>query len=504
VWDELNTTFSTKKPQSFIFDMQTENINTLILDLVKIPNETEWIEFKQNNEDPDKIGEYISALANSAMLHQQQTAYIVWGVDDKKHSIVGTDFKPKLQKIGNQELENYLSCLLSPKIDFRIYELDVYDKKMVLFKIPSASSLPIGFKGVEYIRVGSYKKKLKDHPEKERELWQLFSNHTFEKAIAIEDITTNEVVKLLDYPGYFQITQQNLPDDKIAIIDRLLSEKFIIPRLGDKFDVTNLGAILFAKNLSEFDRLGRKSVRVVFYQGRDRTQTQRELRKEGYAIAFERIIIAIDDRLPQNEHIGRAFRASVKMYPEIAIRELIANALIHQDFSISGTGPIIEVFEDRIEITNPGVPLIDTMRFIDNPPQSRNESLASFMRRINICEERGSGIDKVIKNIEIFQLPAPNFAAIDKFTKSTLFAYQKLNNMSKDDKVRACYQHACLRFVSNDQMTNSSLRERFSIEDKNYSIASRIISDTLEAGLIKPFDPGNTSKRHAKYVPCWA
>jgi ATP-dependent DNA helicase RecG len=485
--------------------MQAENLKSLILNLVKIPHETEWIEFKRNNQNPDEIGEYISALANSAMLHQQPMAYVVWGVDDENHAIVGTDFKPKLQKVGNQELENYLSCLLSPKIDFRIHELEIEEKRMVLFALPAASSLPISFKGFEYIRVGSYKKKLKDHPEKERELWQLFSNHTFEKAVAIENVTANEILKLIDYPGYFQITQQNLPDDKNAIIDRLLSEKFIISRLVDRFDITNLGAILFAKNLGDFDRLGRKLVRVVFYQGRDRTQTQRELTwAEGYAIAFEKIIIAIDDRLPQNEHIGRAFRTSMKMYPEIAIRELIANALIHQDFSISGTGPMIEVFEDRIEITNPGVPLIDTMRFIDNPPQSRNESLASFMRRINICEERGSGIDKVVKHIEIFQLPAPDFAAIDKFTKSTLFAYQKLNNMSKNDKVRACYQHACLRFVSNDQMTNSSLRERFSIDDKNYSIASRIISDTLEAGLIKSFDPDNTSKKHAKYVPCWA
>jgi ATP-dependent DNA helicase RecG len=485
--------------------MQAENLKSLILNLVKIPHETEWIEFKRNNQNPDEIGEYISALANSAMLHQQPMAYVVWGVDDENHLIVGTDFKPKLQKVGNQELENYLSCLLSPKIDFRIHELEIEEKRMVLFALPAASSLPISFKGCEYIRVGSYKKKLKDHPEKEKELWQLFSNHTFEKAVAIENVTANEILKLIDYPGYFQITQQNLPDDKNAIIDRLLSEKFIISRLVDRFDITNLGAILFAKNLGDFDRLGRKLVRVVFYQGRDRTQTQRELTwAEGYAIAFEKIIIAIDDRLPQNEHIGRAFRTSMKMYPEIAIRELIANALIHQDFSISGTGPMIEVFEDRIEITNPGVPLIDTMRFIDNPPQSRNESLASFMRRINICEERGSGIDKVVKHIEIFQLPAPDFAAIDKFTKSTLFAYQKLNNMSKNDKVRACYQHACLRFVSNDQMTNSSLRERFSIDDKNYSIASRIISDTLDAGLIKPFDPDNTSKKHAKYIPCWA
>ena len=183
--------------------MQAENLKSLILNLVKIPHETEWIEFKRNNQNPDEIGEYISALANSAMLHQQPMAYLVWGVDDQNHAIVGTDFKPKLQKVGNQELENYLSCLLSPKIDFRIHELEIEDKRMVVFALPAASSLPISFKGIEYIRVGSYKKKLKDHPEKERELWQLFSNHTFEKAVAIENVTANEVLKLIDYPGYF-------------------------------------------------------------------------------------------------------------------------------------------------------------------------------------------------------------------------------------------------------------------------------------------------------------
>ena len=110
------------------------------------------------------------------------------------------------------------------------------------------------------------------------------------------------------------------------------------------------------------------------------------------------------------------------MYPEIAVRELVANALIHQDFAISGTGPMVEIFPDRIEITNPGTPLIDTLRFIDEPPRSRNQALASLIRRVNICEERGSGVDKVVFQVELFQLPAPDFQVTATHTKAVLYA----------------------------------------------------------------------------------
>ena len=95
------------------------------------------------------------------------------------------------------------------------------------------------------------------------------------------------------------------------------------------------------------------------------------------------------------------------MYPELAVRELVANAVIHQGFSLRGTGLMIEMFADRMEITNPGEPLIQTERFIDSPPRSRNEALASFMRWVGVCEERGSGFDKVVSMTELYQLPAP-------------------------------------------------------------------------------------------------
>lgn len=192
------------------------------------------------------------------------------------------------------------------------------------------------------------------------------------------------------------------------------------------------------------------------------------------------------------------------MYPEIAVRELVANAIVHQDLSITGTSPTVEIFTDRVEITNPGSPLIEPLRFIDEPPRSRNEDTAALLRRLKICEERGSGIDKVIFNIELFQLPAPEFRVTNNSVVATLFSARKLNEMDRADKIRACYQHACLRYVSREVMTNASFRKRLGIEDQNYATASRIIADAIEAGLVKPRDPENTSRKHASYVPFWA
>jgi predicted HTH transcriptional regulator len=190
------------------------------------------------------------------------------------------------------------------------------------------------------------------------------------------------------------------------------------------------------------------------------------------------------------------------MYPEIAIRELVANALIHQDLSVKGF-PMIEIFSDRIEISNPGNPLITPERFIDSYI-SRNEKLADLMRRMGFCEEKGSGLDKVIFYNELYQLPPINVITDENRTRVTIFSYKKLNDLDKREKIRACYQHSCLKWVSNEKMTNQSLRARFSIDDKNAAIASRIIKDTFEVDMIKEDDPNNKSRKHRSYVPFWA
>ncbi len=484
--------------------MLESELNTLLQRLLGLSRETEWVEWKVNDFKPDDIGEYLSALSNASALHDQDFGYIVWGIENVSLRIVGTRFRPRQERIGNEELENWLATLLAPRIDFRIHEFTAEGHPVVVFEVPPATHTPVSFKGVEYIRVGSYKKKLKEHPEKERALWATFDRTTFEQGIALSGASSEDVLGLLDYPAFFEMTSQILPDGHTSVLNRLADEQLVLDR-GGSFDITNLGAILFARDLNQFRRTGRKVLRVIMYAGTSRVQTIREQAgTKGYALGFEGAVDYISAQLPQNEQIEQALRREVRMYPEIAIRELVANALIHQDFSISGAGPMVEIFSDRIEITNPGRPLIPTDRFIGPPPRSRNETLASLARRLNMCEERGSGIVKAITAIELYQLPAPVFKADMDSTRAILFAHKKLNEMDRDDRVRACYQHACLRVASRTVMTNNSLRKRFAISDNNAAQASRIIRDALDAKLIKEFDPTNKSRRQSRYVPSWA
>ena len=234
---------------------------------------------------------------------------------------------------------------------------------------------------------------------------------------------------------------------------------------------------------------------------RANTVTHRTDSQRGYAAGFKGLVEYIDGLLPRNEHIGKAFREEQPLYPSIAIRELVANALIHQDMTIMGAGPLIELFSDRMEITNPGKPLVSPDRFLDLPPRSRNEVLASLMRRMRLCEEQGTGIDKVIFHVELHQLPPPDFRTEGDAVRTVLFAPRRFAEMTPDERIRACYQHAALRFVSGERMKNSTLCERFGIDPKNASQASVIIGQCQKAGLIRPADPTHP---RSGYVPFWA
>jgi ATP-dependent DNA helicase RecG len=481
-----------------------EYLNGLITELRKLPNETGCVEFKENNSSPEDIGEYLSALSNAAALQNKANGYVVWGIKDDTHEVIGTSFKPAKTKRGNEDLEGWLTRLLSPQLHFHFYELTYEGFPVVILEIPRAHASPTQFQGVEYIRVGSYRKKLKDHPQIERNLWRVFDTTPFEELTALDHVDAATVLTALDYPSFFELLEQPLPTDREKILSRLADDLIIVPDSAGKWNITNLGAILFARDLHEFKTLARKAIRIIVYEGKGRLKTLREKASQrGYAAGFERLVELVNALLPRTEVVGQSLRREVPVYPEPAIRELIPNALIHQDFSITGSGPMIEIFSDRMEITNPGLPLVQTDRFLDSPPRSRNEALASFMRRLGICEERGSGVDKVVSQTEIYQLPAPVFETPPDSTRAILFAHKALKDMDRTERSHACYLHACLRYVERDPMTNSSLRARFGISEPNKAMASRVIADALKDGLIKPADP-TQGRKYAKYLPHWA
>ena len=477
---------------------------SVVKELCKLPTETEWVEFKHNRADPEDVGEYLSALANSSALEGKLKAYLIWGIDDKTHDIIGTTFNYREVKVGNEELESWLLRLLSPKIDFNFIELSIEGKSVTLLEIGSAFRHPVQFKNIEYVRVGSYKKKLKDFQEKERELWRIFDNKPFEQGIAKDNLGDEEVVALLDYPRYFSLLSIPLPDSRGGIIEALAADSLVVKSANERWDITNLGAVLFANDLTQFSSIKRKVIRVIQYKGEDRVNTIREQSMtKGYAGGFQELIDFINTVIPSNEVVGKALRKDVPMFPDLAIRELVANTLIHQDFYITGTAPMIEIFTNRIEITNPGKPLVNTDRFLDSPPKSRNEALASLMRRIGVCEERGSGVDKVIFETEFYQLPAPLFEETPEHTRAVLFSHIDFKEMCKEDRIRACYLHSCLQYVRRKYMTNSSLRERFGVEESKGAQMTRIINGATTEGLIKKVG-AITSRKVAKYWPYWS
>ena len=479
-------------------------LSSLVRELCHLPEESEWVEFKVNNWNPRETGEYISALANGAALNERPSAYLVWGVQNGSHDVVGTGFHHAAEKKGNEPLESWLLRLLNPKINFCFHEVIVDGKMVVILEIAPATSIPVSFSGTEYVRIGSVKKPLKEAPDRERQLWRIFDKTPFERIVAVERVGGDDVIRLLDYPAYFDLLGLPLPTDRDKIFAAFVEDRLIKQSQAGGWDITNLGALLLAKRLSEFQMVRRKAMRVIQYPGTGRTETSKEqVVEKGYAAGFEGLIGYINGLVPSNEVIGQALRKTVPMFPELAVRELVANALIHQDMSVTGAGPTVEIFSDRIEITNPGEPLVDTRRFVDTPPKSRNETLASLMRRFGICEERGSGIDKVVFQVELFQLPAPLFEAPSGFTRTVLFAHKALSDMEKTDRVRACYLHACLKHVMRDYLTTASLRKRFGVEEKNKAAVSRYIKEAVGSGEIRPFDE-DAARKLMKYVPYWA
>ncbi len=316
-------------------------------------------------------------------------------------------------------------------------------------------------------------------------------------------LSAADVARVLDTSKYFHLLKLPQPDSEEALLDRLTREGIII-RESAGYAVTNLGAILLARHLDSIDSIGRKAPRVISYAGKGKMSTNRKLTiARGYAASFEDLIDLVELQTPVREVIERALRRDQRAYPLIAIRELVANALIHQDLGVSGASVMIEIYADRIEISNPGQPGVQPERFIDEY-RCRNEQLADLMRRFGICEEKGSGIDKVVQAVEERHLPAPEFRVDSVRTTCILHGPRDFSEMSREDRVRACYQHCCLRYVSNESMTNQSLRERFRLTEGQAALASQVIAATQAAGRIKLDGAVAHSKRYARYLPFWA
>jgi predicted HTH transcriptional regulator len=368
-------------------------------------------------------------------------------------------------------------------------------------------SVPSRLKGTAYHLDGKYLMRSGESlvPMSEDQLRKIFAEG---KPDWLEEhsktgLAVDEVIGLLDTQTFFELLRLPYPTDRNGVIDRLTSER-LVEQIGNTYSIRRLGGLLLAKKIAEFPDLSRKAPRVVVYPGKSKLDTKLDqIGTMGYAVGFQRLVNFVMSQMPQNEAIKNALRTEIKLVPEIVIRELVANAMIHQDFSITGATTVVDIYSNRIDISNPGQPIVPAERFIDGY-QSRNERLADFMRRMRICEEKGSGIDKVVHAAEFYQLPAPSFVSDDVRTQVTIYGPAKIAAMDRADRIRACYQHCALKYVMSERMTNQSLRQRFGLPESKSAIASQAIAATVDAGMIKLDEKVGTSKKYARYVPFWA
>lgn len=416
--------------------------------------------------------------------------------------MVGTNFKPLVEKANGQPYQFWLAGQISPSLALSFHEADVLGKHVVVLEIPAAERVTTKYRGIAYFRIGEATPPLADHPSYEEAIVAKITAFNWESGAAASFMTGADVLRFLDYRLYFNRLKLPVPESDSSILEALAADKLVKLDVGGRWNILNLGAALFAHKLDDFDRTKRKVLRVVRYSGRSKAAKATETPiLSGYVHGFEVLLELLAATLPKSEELGRALRVEHPVYPETAIRELVANALIHQDMSITGSGPMIDVYDDRMEITNPGAPLVDPNRFLDSPPRSRNEAMASLLRRVGMCEERGSGVRKVISAIEVFQLPAPEFTGYGDSVRVTLFAPMKFSEMDTAGRVRACYQHAVLQYLTHQKMTNATLRKRFGIGKNNAAQVSGVIKQALESRQIRPSEPW--SPRQGHYLPVW-
>lgn len=462
-------------------------------------NELDWK--AALSPDKKRLTEHLSAFAN-----QPGGGFLIFGVD-ANGTPCGVDEKTvattvnQLANLGRQGLE--------PPVVLD-HAVEDYESVRLLFVHMMESAVkPVHLrgKGLEeaFIRSGGTTRRAA-----RQEIGTLMLNSRtprWEELHASVLLADDQFGALLSVEPIFKILERPATTTREETLEWMAQERFIAREPAGGGYVTNLGAIATARKLADFSDLSRKAVRVVVYDGLNKAKTKQEQEGvKGYAISFQGLMQFVMSLLPQSEAIEQALRKKRTVYPEIALREIIANALIHQDFTITGAGPLIEIFDDRIEVSNPGglLPSKQLDRLIGTQPESRNEQLARAFRRYKICEERGSGLLKAGIQVELYGLPPMEFAAGTNHFKVTLYTPRTFAQMSARERLRACYQHAVLKYYSDSAMTNTSLRERLKMPERQRSMVSVLIQQAIDKKLIKPADPENKSKKFAEYVPIWA
>ena len=484
-------------------EKEKAQLNRLLQQSLESPSPQEFneLDWKQNlSHKNERLKEHLSAFSN-----HPGGGYLIFGVDDSGLPIGLSSHDAKLvaQKLGNIAREG-----LEPPIGIKALDIKYRDKTLTAIRIPESLEKPVRKKGSpleqSFIRAGGQTRRMSSQElrialigSRSLRFEELPAAITKE---AIEDLNTgfdfSEILRRLNRPSG--------PKDPTDF--EFLHANKLLTRTENDFFPTNLGVFCAAKDLNRFHGYERFAIRVTHYTGSSKISARSDrFFNAGYTHSLDSLIGHIMGLLPHTEILKRATRVEVPIIPEVAVREIVCNAVIHRDYSKTGSYITVDVFDDRIEVTNPGglLPNLKVDRLIDHPSEARNEVLADLMRKLNFCEERGHGIDKAVSATEFHGLPPIRFFSMIDYFTVTLYAPRKFKEMQKEERIDAVYQHACLNFVAQKKTTNATVRQRFQFDDNQTTKITRLFTEAIEAGKIKLANP-KASPRDMHYVPYWS
>ncbi len=474
-----------------------EKAKSLLHDsLHPVPAELNPLDWKSGlSPDNERLAQHISAFANYS-----GGGVFAFGVnnDASLSSISQEKADTIITKLGNIASNRlYIPIQLEHSIE------DVEGNAILFVYVPEQIEKPVYLRGGtiydSYYRSAGQTRKMSK--AQVRSMIAKSQGLSFELMTAKEGLSPQQVLSLLNFNKFLELSGKPLPQDLTSIVSLMADYRLCEEDTGG-WNITNMGALLFANKLSDFPNLESKAIIIRKYVGNSNLELDFEKRcVAGYAVELEELTDFISDNTPKREIIDGPIRKTVAYYPKVAIRELLANAMVHQQLFETGMAVTVEIFSDRLAITNPGSCLNDITRLIDLPPYSRNEKLAEALFLFGICEKRGSGLDRTVAALERDCLPPVKITSGENHTKAVIFAPKKWSQMSFEERIQACYQHACLMYEHNQVLTNQSLRTRLGMERRATAQASRIINDTVQSGLIKPQNAENESKKLASYIP---
>ena len=446
-------------------------------ELISLEYENEYIEFKHDWFNKEELGEYISAISNSATEHGVEYGYFIWGIDDKTHKIVGTDFNSN-KEINNEPLKHYLARNLNPSIAFRFEDIIIDDKKVVVLIIPAAKRVITEFNKERYIRIGSSKELLRKYPEREANLWIILKN--MQSTI----INTESIKQDLDFSSLLAYyVAKNLPLNQKSFKDNL---HLYVPNTKKYNQMAYI--------LSDNNEI---TCRVSIFNGKTKADKQyalNEYGKKNILVTIDQILNYLESfnitRIDETNRIVE--RKDIPLFDSISLREALLNAFIHNDWTELNS-PMISVFSDRIEILSYGsLPFKQTIfGFFEGRSTPRCQELADIFLQLRISERSGRGIMHITKTYgkDVFDIEDSFIKVTIPFSEERTYGSKTIKSESKHSYKIALNKEKIYNEIKNNP--NITTNELINLTNLGKTSVQKYIKILIEESTIEHIGPRN-------------